>query len=117
MNFEVFLVQNKEAADTNINLENKFNVTYLKNSYGKIIKNMTFNTLRTLIAPLKTVIKFNEHGNLYRKFAYGTGHNLLYLVAKIGFDPLIYVEKFTPKMDLWSFGSNECKELIQNQTG
>lgn len=100
-----------------INLENKLNVTYLKNSYGKIIKNMTFNTLRTLISPLKTVIKFNNHGNLYRKFAHDTSHNLLILITKIGFDPLIYVEKFTPKMDLWSFGSNVCKESMHNQTG
>lgn len=70
---------------------------------GRLIQKPTFITLKNLIAPLKTVTKLDASGQLVRKFAHCTRASLLELVIKIGFDPIIYLEKFTQKMDLWEY--------------
>jgi len=75
----------------------------LLTSDGRLVKKPTYKTLKKLLDPLKTVIKLDSNGKSVRKFSNDTEIRLLEVVVRIGFNPIIYLEKFTPKMDLWSY--------------
>jgi hypothetical protein len=75
----------------------------LQNYIKRPIKNITFKILQGCLSPIKTTVKINQEGKSIRKFAHRTEHILLETVIKVGFDPSIYLEKFTPKMDLWEY--------------
>ena len=72
-------------------------------SDGRLVDRPTYKVIKKVLDPIKTVIKRDSYGNKIRKFAYGTEMTRLDLVVKIGFDPIIYLEKFTLKMDLWEY--------------
>ena len=75
----------------------------LLTSDGRLVDRPTYKVIKKILDPIKTVIKRDSYGNEIRKFAYGTEMRRLDLVVKIGFDPTIYLEKFTLKMDLWEY--------------
>lgn len=75
----------------------------LLTSDGRLVDRPTYKVIKKILDPIKTVIKRDSYGNVIRKFAYGTEMRRLDLVVKIGFDPTIYLEKFTLKMDLWEY--------------
>lgn len=75
----------------------------LLTSDGRLVERPTYKVIKKLLDPIKTIIKIDSRGNAIRKFPYGTEMRLLDLVTKIGFDPIIYLEKFTLKMDLWEY--------------
>ena len=71
-------------------------------SDGRLLAKPTFRVIKRELETLKTIVKIDSCGNEIRKFPYGTKLRLLDLVIKIGFDPAIYLENFTPKMDFWA---------------
>jgi transposase len=73
---------------------------------GRVVKNPTYNLIKQHLSSLKTIATLDESGKLIRRFVHGTKINCLEMVVKIGFDPSIYLERFTPKMDLWAYGCN-----------
>jgi transposase len=89
---------------------NKSNVTDKTNYKGTILTTdgrptdkPTYKTIKRLLTPLKTIIKLDKSGEKVKKFVYGTEGRMLDLVVKIGFNPKIYLEKFSSYMDLWHY--------------
>lgn len=70
---------------------------------GRLVDKPTYKVIKKLLDSIKTITKFDSLGNEVRRFAYDTDMRRLDLVIKIGFDPIIYIEKFTLKMDLWEY--------------
>lgn len=80
----------------------------LLTSDGRLVDRPTYKVIKKLLDPIKTIIKIDSRGNEIRKLAYETEMRRLDLVIKIGFDPIIYLEKFTPSMDLWKYNWQKC---------
>ncbi len=72
---------------------------------GRLVDKPTYIVIKKLLDSIKTITKFDSLGNEVRRFAYDTDMRRLDLVIKMGFDPIIYIEKFTLKMDLWEYKS------------
>ena len=73
---------------------------------GRSVEKPTYKVIKRLLEPLKTIFGLDKTGNQVRKFAYRTEGRTLDLILKIGFDPIIYLEKFSPHMDLWRYNRN-----------
>ena len=83
--------------------ENNTHKQKLLSTEGRLIENPSYKVIKKILAPMKTTVKLDKFGNQHRKFAYETEGRMLDLVIKIGFNPIIYLEQFSPHMDLWRY--------------
>ena len=90
-------INNKASQSQKFTIINKRLLT----SDGRLVERPTFKIIKKLLDPVKTVIKFDVDGNIVRKFVHGTKGRLLELVVMVGFNPMIYLEEYSPKMNLW----------------
>ena len=71
-------------------------------SDGRLVERPTYKTIFGVLSSLKVLGTFQDK-KLVRKFGYGTPMRLLKMVELIGFNPGIYIKRFSSKMDLWKY--------------
>ena len=71
-------------------------------SDGRLVERPTYKTIFGVLSSLKVLGTF-EGKKLVCKFGYGTPMRLLKMVEFIGFNPGIYIKRFSPKMDVWKY--------------
>ena len=74
---------------------------------GTIIEKPTYKTLIGTISSIKTIKKFDDNHKLTKKFLYGTKLKLLQLIEYIGFSVDIYLQPFSPRMDIWNYAKTK----------
>ena len=71
----------------------------------------TYKVILGVLSSLKVLGTF-QGKQLVRKFGFGTPIRLLQMVELIGFNPSIYLEPFSPKMDVWKYYKKQWKEQV-----
>jgi|GEM_PF-620651 len=71
-------------------------------SDGRLVVRPTYKVIFGVLSSLKVLGTF-QGKQLVRKFGYGTPIRLLQMVELIGFNPVIYLKPFSPKMDVWKY--------------
>jgi transposase len=71
-------------------------------SDGRLVERPTYKTIFGVLSSLKVLGTFQGRKLVY-KFGYGTQIRLLQMVELIGFNPGIYINPFSPKMDIWKY--------------
>ena len=78
-------------------------------SDGRLVERPTYKVISGVLSSLKVLGTF--HGEqLVHKFGNGTPIRLLQMVELIGFNPVIYLKPFSPKMDTWKYYKKVSKE-------